>query len=230
MPGDLQGIGNAHGEDARIPQGQPAGGDAGSVNGLRQQRPGDGEHRRHQCLDAVELQPVQPGAVPVDEQNLHGEGHGAQQQQHIPLVDAADGGAAEQVQPHNGGNQAQQGVPPGLLAQEEPQKGDEDDIHGGEKPRLACIRIHKADLLQAAGGKQGQTADDAGAPQRRVCPALPKGLSLGEQGRGREEEHNGQKAPDCLEGKGADFVHAHALGNKGRAPDHGSARKGDYPR
>ena len=82
----------------------------------------------------------------------------------------------------------------------------------------------------AAGGKQGQTADDAGAPQRRVCPALPEGLSLEEQCRGREEEHNGQKAPDCLEGKGPDFVHAHTLGNKGRAPNDRSAQKGENAR
>ena len=161
--------------------------------------------------------------MPVNQQNLNGEGHGAAQQQHVPLVDAVHAGAAEQIQPYHRRNQAEHCVFSWLPSYKQPQKGHKDNIHGSEKACLARVCVYKPHLLQAAGGEQGQAADDAGLPQRRVFPAVPEAFSPWEQGRYREQEQHRQGASHGLEGKGSDFVHAHALGNESGAPDDGAS-------
>ena len=50
----------------------------------------------------------------------------------------------------------------------------DDDVHRGQKTGFTCIGIYETDLLQIAGQKQRDTAEDAGLPQLFVCPALEK--------------------------------------------------------
>ena len=122
----------------------------------------------------------------VNQENLNGESHSAGQQEHIALVDAANVGAAQQVQTDYGGNQAEYRVPPRLLPQEEPQKGNEYNVHGGQKTGFPGIGVQQADLLQAAGHEQGNAADNAGFPQSRVLPAGPEALFTWKQRRDRK--------------------------------------------
>ena len=59
-------------------------------------------------------------------------------------------------------------------------------------------------------------------PKLRVFPlgeGFP-GVALHHKG-AQKQEDNRQRAPDGLEGKGADGVHAHTLGDKAEAPDNG---------
>ena len=228
---DLQRIGHAHGENAGIGQGHCGGEDILKADLLRQQGKGQGKDRHHSGLDAVELHPVQLAAVPVDQQDLHGEGRGAAEKHQVSFVDAAAARPAQKIQAHNGGDQAQHRIASRLLAGKKPQKGDEHNVHGGKKAGLSGIGIHQAHLLEAGRNEKSGAADQTGAPQAGVGPLLlPQGgafFPVHKEGQRKQKQH-GQAAAEKLEGKGPDGIHAHALGNKGGAPDQRGAKQRNH--
>ena len=221
---DLQRVGDAHGQNAGKDQGKPAGGDGGETDGfLRQQNEGQGKHRNHQRLNAVHAQTVQISRQPVNAGDLHGKGQGAAHQIQVALVDLRNAHAAEQIQPGDRQRHAEKGGFGRLFPEKQPQHRHQHDVHGGDEPRLSRVGVDDADLLQAGCDEQGAPTDQPHPPQRRIlpfCRGFPEAALAGIQQKpaGNQKQH-GKQAPRGLKGKGANMIHAHALGDKAKAPN-----------
>ncbi|MEI3094433.1 MAG: hypothetical protein V8T48_11135 [Oscillospiraceae bacterium] len=111
----------------------------------------------------------------------------------------------------------------GFFPRKQPQHRHQHDVHGGNEPRLSGVGVDNADLLQAGRDEQGAPADQPHPPQRRVlplCHGFPEAAFADIQHKraGNQKQH-GKQAPRSLKGKGADVIHAHALGDKAKAPN-----------
>ena len=228
---NLHGVGKTHGQDAGKQQRPPAGKDIRRNHRFCQKHTGNGDHRHHQSLDAVEPDAVQLSGEPVDAGDLHRDGQGTAHQQKIPLVDPGDANAAEQKQAHDCKAHAEYGDFGNLLPQKVAKHRHKDDVHGCDEAGFARLGVDKPDLLQAGGNKQSTAADDTGFPERRIGPlfhGLHRGTlpALKNKGAGCQKQ-NRQQTPDGLKRKGPDPVHTHALGDEGEAPDDGCQQKTD---
>lgn len=110
---------------------------------------------------------------------------------------------------------------------EQTEKGDEDDIHGGDEAGFSDRCVDDAVLLDDAGRAQKKAADHA-AQKLPLC--RHSGRADGDslfvaQEDDRYKHKAGEKVSCRLHGKGPYIVHALALGDERRAPDHGAEQK-----
>jgi len=88
LTNDLQGVGNAHGQDARIEQGEPTAEDIRPVHILCQDHHNGRQHCADKALDEVEPDSVKAKTQTVHDGDLHREEKGTAQQHQIRDLDA----------------------------------------------------------------------------------------------------------------------------------------------
>ncbi len=228
---DLQPVGNAHGKKACVAQGQRALQDRLPVWLFQHQHDNRRKGGADQRLNQVQPQTVYHIGVAVYHRDLQCKHNRAQNQKQIAYAEAAAVHAAEQVKSHYRQRHADCHIRAAFAAEEQPNHRHDHDIHGGEKGGFAGIGGNDSQLLQIYRQKQRHRSQKTCFPKGSVCPAGEKGFSVifeavGNQNYGKKP-HYRQQAADRLKGKGTDIVHAHALGNKGTAPDHSSKRQSE---
>ena len=162
----------------------------------------------------------------VDKCDLHRKSQGAAHHHHITGIRYGRADIAQQIQPHYRNGNAEPGCHRKPPLQKQADKGNQNDVHCGQKACFSGIGVDKSYLLQGGSGKQGKSAERASQPQLFIQPfggILAPGSPLQYSCR-RDQKQHCQQAAQGLKGKRADIVHAHALGNEGAAPDHGCGK------
>ena len=176
LANDLQAEGNAHGQNARIAQRQPAIQDVFPNGSFRQEHSSRGHNCGNNCLNAVDPQTVKAAGELVHQRDLYCETKSTAQQEQITLVDLCDTDAAQQIETGNGNGYADPGRNGNPLPKEQAQYRHQHNVHGGNKACLTGGGILDAQLLQAACNEQGYAADDAGFPELFVGPDFEIGF------------------------------------------------------
>lgn len=165
----------------------------------------------------------------VDKENMAREKDSAQKRQPVAVVDPGEALAAgtQKIESHEREDRADPVHKLHAELYEQAEEGDEDDIHGGNKAGFSDRRVDDAVLLDDAGRAQKKAADHA-AQKLPLC--RHSGRADGNsffiaQEDDRYKHKAGEKVSCRLHGKGPYIVHALALGDERRAPDHGAEQK-----
>ena len=165
----------------------------------------------------------------VDKENMAREKDCAQKRQPVAVVDPGEALAAgtQKIESHERDNRADPVHELHAELHEQTEEGDEDDIHGGNKAGFSDRRVDDAVLLDDAGRAENHAADYAANElMPRLLPSRADRDSLFvAQEDDRYKHKAGEKVSCRLHGKGPYIVHALALGDERRAPDHGAEQK-----
>ena len=228
LANDLQRVGNGHGKHTGITQRKPAGKNIIHVRRFGKGHHNAGENRAYQTLNAVEPKPVQIACHPVNQCDLNRKEKGTDQKTKVTDVDLRHTHTAEQIQSHNSNSNTDPCGRGGHLPEKQTQNRNQNNVHGCNKACFACSSIYKSHLLQPCCYKERNAAYRSGFPQMGICPLREVSLLIPvKKPDYRKQEHYRQKASDGLESKGFNIVHAHTLGNKGGAPNHGRSEQTD---
>ena len=219
---DLQGECDAEGEDTRIYQRNPAGNDVAEIWFFRYQHNDSGENTAKQALDTVQPQAIHLAAQMVHQCDLNSIAQSAAQEIKITDINLRYAHTAQQIQSDYGKGNADPCGKGWLLAKEDTEDRNQNDIHGCYEACFSGGCMDNAQLLQAGCNKERDAAGKTGFPEIWIQPLL-KGVcgAAFNQKNNNDQKGNRQNRTHGLKCKGADIVHAHTLSDKSRAPDYG---------
>ena len=109
---------------------------------------------------------------------------------------------------------------------------DDDNVHGSDKSGFSHGSVGDADLLERAGNRKTDTAEDTADDQ---CPSVGGGyvgsrircricggrcpVGFVDQRNKKQQDKSTDKVSDGVKGKGTDIFHSDTLGDKRGAPD-----------
>ena len=155
--------------------------------------------------------------------------HRAPERQQISARDREPGADAQQIHPEHRGCRAEPDPEARLFARQHPDDRHKDDIQRRHEPGLADRRVQQAELLQCRRREQQHAADRARCQLAlfillRDRPVLRPALAV-QHPDDRQQHQPRQKKPRRAHRKRADILHALALRDERRAPDHGAQEK-----
>ncbi len=204
-------------------QRQPADGYAGPGGCFEKCHHQSRKDSTYKRLDSVEPQGIYIRCELVHQNNLGGKHECAAKGKKISDADLGNAHTAQTVQASYSQTHADGHHDSRLLFQKNTEHRYNYDVHCGKKAGFSRIGIHQTHLLQVAGKKQWDSAQQAGFPQLGISPALP-GIqpvlfeSVGNHNYRKQTDHS-QKAANSLKSKGTNMVHANALRHKGGTPN-----------
>ena len=162
---DLQGIGNAAGENTQIQNRPHTGPDVRQHRLFQQQGRNGGFHRHHRKLGQRQSDGIGLGGKVVDAENLYRKAQGAEHDIYIAALNPQPLAHAQQIHTHHGDDHADGGEKGRLPPEKQPQQGDQHDVKGGDEAGLAGVGFAQADLLQSGGHGHGCAAAQAAQQQ-----------------------------------------------------------------
>ena len=226
---DLKRVGHAAGEDARIDNGPPALQDRSPVRRFEQKHADRGQRGADQKLHAAQPDAVHMRHDRADIADVERKQHRAAERQQIAARDRKAGANAQQIHAAHCSQRAQPDLHPGPLAHDRAQDGDEHDVKRRYKAGFSDRRVKKPELLQRRRCEQQYAADRAGQQllfllRPRDRPVLRPALPV-EHGNDWKQHEPCQEKPRRAHRKRFNILHALALGDERRAPDHGAQEK-----